>query len=153
MKTYEIAYRLGGQLQASFLRSMSGAGAELEKVYNQSTKLDKRLRNNSAAFDNLKSKMAKTVAGLGVGAFAMSSFKKAIDFEQQISSIQAVSGIAKDAMGEIEQLALDMGAKTKYSALEAAQGIEELVKAGLSTEKNQRRRHRGGIELGSSRGP
>ncbi|BFH12674.1 phage tail tape measure protein [Paenibacillus melissococcoides] len=135
MKTYEIAYRLGGQLQASFLRSMSGAGAELEKVYNQSTKLDKRLRNNSAAFDNLKSKMAKTVAGLGVGAFAMSSFKKAIDFEQQISSIQAVSGIAKDAMGEIEQLALDMGAKTKYSALEAAQGIEELVKAGLSTEK------------------
>lgn len=135
MKTYEIAYRLGGQLQASFLRSMEGASGGLQKVYDQSTKLDKRLRNNGAAFDDLKSKMAKTVAGLGVGAFALGSFKKAIDFEQQISSIQAVSGIAKDAMGEIEQLALDMGAKTKYSALEAAQGIEELVKAGLSTEK------------------
>ncbi|EPY07419.1 putative prophage LambdaBa02, tape measure protein [Paenibacillus alvei TS-15] len=135
MKTYEIAYRLGGQLQASFLRSMGGAGAEMQKLYNQTQKVDKGIRKQANALDALKSKIAGTAAGIGAGAFAMASFKKAIDFEQQISSIQAVSGIAKQQMGEIEQLALDMGAKTKYSALESAQGIEELVKAGLSIDK------------------
>ncbi|MCY7485815.1 phage tail tape measure protein [Paenibacillus alvei] len=135
MKTYEIAYRLGGQLQASFLRSMGGAGTELQKLYNQTQKVDKGMRKQANSLDELKSKMARTAAGIGAGAFAMASFKKAIDFEQQISSIQAVSGISKQQMGEIEQLALDMGAKTKYSALESAQGIEELVKAGLSIDK------------------
>lgn len=122
-------------MQASFLRSMGGAGAEMQKLYNQTQKVDKGIRKQANALDALKSKIAGTAAGIGAGAFAMASFKKAIDFEQQISSIQAVSGIAKQQMGEIEQLALDMGAKTKYSALESAQGIEELVKAGLSIDK------------------
>jgi TP901 family phage tail tape measure protein len=35
-------------------------------------------------------------------------------------------------MQQMTKLAMDMGAKTKYSALEAGQGIEELLKAGLT---------------------
>jgi len=37
-------------------------------------------------------------------------------------------------MEQLKQLAIEMGAKTKYSGLEAAQGIEELIKAGVSLE-------------------
>ncbi|SQC70600.1 Phage-related minor tail protein [Listeria fleischmannii subsp. fleischmannii] len=59
--------------------------------------------------------------------------KSAADFEAQLSSIQAVSGATNQEMAQLEKLAVDMGAKTKYSSLEAAQGIEELMKAGVST--------------------
>ena len=64
--------------------------------------------------------------GLGVAV------KKAADFEQGLSNIKAVSGATGKEMEQLKQLALDMGASTKYSATEAAQGIEELVKAGVS---------------------
>lgn len=66
-------------------------------------------------------------AGLGLSA------KKAMDFEQQMSSVYSV--MAPDevqAFGkELEELSVKLGADTKYSALEAAQGIEELIKAGV----------------------
>jgi TP901 family phage tail tape measure protein len=37
-------------------------------------------------------------------------------------------------MQQLEALALKMGADTKYSAKEAANGIEELIKAGVSVK-------------------
>lgn len=79
------------------------------------------------------------VAALGVGAgaaaagfFAGQSLKKAMDFEAQLSSIQALTGLTGEEMDNVRRLSLKMGSETKYSALEAAQGIEELLKAGMS---------------------
>jgi phage-related minor tail protein len=69
-------------------------------------------------------------AGLGLAA------KKAMDFEAQMSSVNSVMApeeVTKYS-SSLEELANVMGAKTKYSAIEAAQGIEELVKAGVSVE-------------------
>jgi TP901 family phage tail tape measure protein len=71
----------------------------------------------------------------GAVGVAFSSVNKAMDFESQMSSIKALmgnTGNINEQMKQMQKLALDMGAKTKYSALEAAQGIEELIKAGLS---------------------
>lgn len=135
MRIFEIAYRLGGQVQASFLRSMNTASQEFRHMYDQMQRMENRFRNGRAGMNDFQRGLMRMTAQIGAGAFALNSFKKAIDFEQQISSIQAVSGMTKVQMGKIEELSLEMGAKTKYSALEAAQGIEELVKAGLSMEK------------------
>lgn len=73
---------------------------------------------------------ATAVLGAGLGLAA----KSAMEFESQISSVQSVMApddVAKYGK-ELEQLAITMGSKTKYSATQAAQGIEELVKAGVS---------------------
>lgn len=72
---------------------------------------------------------------LGVGSLITGSMNKAMDFEAQLSSIKALTGATADEMKRIEALALKLGADTKYSALEAAQGFEELLKAGLSVEQ------------------
>lgn len=64
--------------------------------------------------------------------FAGSALRKAIDFEAELSTIQALTGANSDEMARMQSLALKMGASTKYSALGAAQGIEELLKAGLT---------------------
>jgi Phage-related minor tail protein len=70
-------------------------------------------------------------AAVGVGV-ALTSVNKAMSFEAQLSTIKALTGASADEMKRMSDLALEMGSKTKYSALEAAQGIEELLKAGLT---------------------
>lgn len=66
-------------------------------------------------------------AGLGLTA------KKAMDFESQMSSVKSVMSPeeVKEFGKSLEELSLKMGADTKFSALEAAQGVEELIKAGV----------------------
>ncbi|MEC0328676.1 phage tail tape measure protein [Paenibacillus macerans] len=77
---------------------------------------------------------AATGASVAIGgvALAADSVKKAMDFESQLSTIQALTGASNEEMAQMQTLALKMGSATKYSALEAAQGIEELLKAGLT---------------------
>ncbi len=72
------------------------------------------------------------VAAGATAAGAFNSVKKAMNFEAQLSSIRAVTGLADSEMEKMRALSLQVGAATKYSALEAAQGIEELLKAGIS---------------------
>lgn len=69
----------------------------------------------------------------GVGGGLGMAVNKAMDFEQQMSNVKAVSGATGDEMKKLTDLAVELGAKTKYSSLEAGQGIEELMKAGVST--------------------
>lgn len=78
-------------------------------------------------------KSISAIAGTAVAVkAAYSGVKKAMDFESEMSTIQALTGASNAQMKQMQDLAIKMGAKTKYSAMEAAQGIEELLKAGLT---------------------
>ncbi|WP_162595953.1 phage tail tape measure protein [Bacillus sp. CGMCC 1.16541] len=89
-------------------------------------------RINQASTGLQTSGLAITAAG-GAIAFGLgSAVNKAAEFEAQLSSIKAVSGATESQMTQLSALAIEMGAKTKFSATEAARGIEELVKAGVS---------------------
>lgn len=104
--------------------------------------VNKRLSKMSSSAGDSISKIGKTAAafsalgvaaaGVVAGGLAFGGFKRAMDYEAQLSSIQALTGASAEEMKLMNALALEMGAKTKYSALQAAQGIEELLKAGLS---------------------
>lgn len=78
----------------------------------------------------------------GAIGLAFMSAKKAMSFESQMSTIKALTGATGAEMTKMSNLALEMGAKTKYSALEAGAGIEELLKAGLTPASVQA----GGLE-------
>src|SRR5262245_6239769 len=72
------------------------------------------------------------VAALGAGL--VESVSKAADFEKQMSAISAVSGATAEEMQALTDTALQLGKETSFSAQEAAQGIEEMVKAGVSVQ-------------------
>ncbi|MGO4374597.1 phage tail tape measure protein, partial [Paenibacillus sp. MCAF20] len=76
--------------------------------------------------------MSALAASATAVSVATSSIKKAMSFESQMATIGALTGATADEMAKMQGLALKMGSSTKYSALEAAQGIEELLKAGLT---------------------
>lgn len=69
---------------------------------------------------------AALAAGLGFAA------KSAADFEKQMSGVGAVSGATASEMEQLSSLALQLGKDTAFSASEAASGLEELVKGGLT---------------------
>lgn len=73
--------------------------------------------------------VSTAVAGLGAAAVKMGS-----DFEAQMSKVEAISGATGDQMTELNAKAMEMGAKTKFSATEAGQAFEYMAMAGWKSE-------------------
>lgn len=71
---------------------------------------------------------AATVAGVGLAV------KSYADFDKAMSSVQAATHETSGNMDLLREAAINAGADTAFSAQEAAQGIEELAKAGVSTK-------------------
>lgn len=71
-------------------------------------------------------------AGLGYGVF--DAVKNYSDFTAQLSQIKAVTGLDAEAMDAVKGKALELGADTQFSSTEAAQGMTELLKAGVSVK-------------------
>lgn len=90
------------------------------------------LSTSAGGFLSVASGMPAALAGIGAGMAALSSVNLAMDFESQMSTIKALTGASGEEMKQMTDLALEMGAKTKYSALESSRAIEELLKAGLT---------------------
>lgn len=76
-------------------------------------------------------------AALAMGAAAAAGVGLAIskwaDFDQAMSNVQAATHESAGNMQLLSDAALDAGARTVFSAEEAANAIEELAKAGVST--------------------
>jgi TP901 family phage tail tape measure protein len=77
---------------------------------------------------------AATVGG-AVAAILGVAVTTAAQFERKMSDIKSVSGANASEMEELAELAKKAGESTSFSASEAAAGIEELIKAGLSVEQ------------------
>lgn len=68
------------------------------------------------------------LAGFGVAVNAASKFEK------QMSEFKAVSSATEEQMGRVADVAMRIGRETSLSTSEAAAGMIELSKAGISTE-------------------
>lgn len=80
---------------------------------------------------------AATVAGAAGGLIAAGLFvavKAATNFDKSLSGIKAVSGATAQQMELVRAKALQIGKDTAFGASEAADGIGELVKAGVSVQ-------------------
>ena len=77
-----------------------------------------------------KKLMPVTAAVGGLGAAAV---KVAADFDSGMSKVAAVSGAAGEDLDKLREKAREMGAKTKFSASEAASAMEYMAMAGWKT--------------------
>lgn len=87
---------------------------------------------NKASFDSV----AHAAAGIGItSAVALGAAVKAFaDFDKEMSNVRAATGETAGNMELLRAAALKAGKDTAFSATEAAQGIENLAKAGVSTK-------------------
>jgi TP901 family phage tail tape measure protein len=75
------------------------------------------------------------IMGTAIAGISVVGFNTAASFQTQMSSISALTGATAKEMDEVRKVALKAGEETAFSALEAAQGLEELLKAGLNVEQ------------------
>ena len=102
-----------------------------------------------------KTKKAIGVAALGmgaaIGAFGISSAKTGMEFDSAMSQVAATMGKTMDEMegevgsvdlawgtfsGNLREYAQEMGAHTKFSAIESAEALNYMALAGYDTQKS-----------------
>ena len=110
---------------SGFVAEVRRAGAAVREVNAEMGKASQTQawRGASTALIGLGA-AAVGAAGLAVKAFAT--------FDAQMSAVKATGAEAAGSIDELRAAALKAGADTKYSATEAAAGIESLLKAGVS---------------------
>lgn len=83
-------------------------------------------------------KVAKTamVAGSAAAvAFTKTSIDAGVNFDTAMSQVAATMGTTVDKIGNVKAKAEEMGRTTKYTATEAAEGMNILAQAGLSADE------------------
>lgn len=88
-------------------------------------------------------RVGQTISGIGgkltkgvtlpLGLMAAAAAKTSMDFNSQMSRVQAISGATGKQMGAMKAQAIDLGAKTAFSAKQAAEGMENLASAGMNS--------------------
>lgn len=73
------------------------------------------------------------MAGIGFGVF--DAVKGYADFEEEMSAVKAISGATADEFQKLNEKAIQMGADTKFSALESAQAFKYMGMAGWKTNE------------------
>lgn len=107
----------------------------IDKADKAATALQKKQTDAANNLKDVGSAAAKTYGIAVVGGFAL-AIKAATDFEQSLANVKAAGGKdAADQMDQIRAKAMQLGADTKYSATEAANAMEALIKAGLSVNE------------------
>jgi TP901 family phage tail tape measure protein len=95
---------------------------------------DKSGRRMEDAWNKYGKKAALAMAGVAAAAagIGVAAVKAAATFEYEFSRIKANANATGKEMDALRELTLQLGADTAFSAGEAAQAANELVKAGMS---------------------
>ena len=123
-------------------RTTSKVEGRLQKLTAKTWDITIKLKDKTIfGLDKINNALTSPLGILGVGAGAVgigglitNSAQKSMDFTAEISNIKALTGMQGAEIEAVRQRALDLGKSTKYSALEAAQGMTELLKAGVDTK-------------------
>lgn len=114
--SYELALEIGGKIQSSLTKSVSGVNNKLDSI----------------------GKAAKTAAKIATAAFAAVKIgdfvKDAVDtyseFNQEMAETAGIAGATEDEYKQLQAAAQEMGKRTTKTATEAAQALGYMSLAG-----------------------
>ncbi|MHA4125947.1 phage tail tape measure protein [Bacillus cereus] len=117
-----------------FETGLQQSNRELEQQGNRLLNFGNRMESLGNHLQNAGMQIGMVFGGMtyAIGRGLKSAVTESMNFEQQMANIKAVSGSTGEEMKKLSELAINMGETTKYSSVQAGQGIEELIKAGVS---------------------
>ncbi|WP_440894975.1 phage tail tape measure protein [Amphibacillus sp. Q70] len=121
--------------------ALKGITAEIEKQTNPWLNLSKGMDDAGKKMQDIgkgmtdfgkkwSMRVTAPIVGLGVAALNVG-----MDFQQGMSQVQALTGETGAGMEVLEEQAKDLGATTRFSATEAAEGMAFLGMAGFETNE------------------
>lgn len=114
---------------SKFSRGFVSAYNDLKVFGDKSATAEQKLNGLSSAFKTTGGLLSKnvTLPIVGVGAAAV---KTATDFEAGMSEVKAISGATGSEFDALRDKAIEMGAKTKFSASDSADAFKYMAMAG-----------------------
>lgn len=103
--------------------SLQGYGSRLQGS------MDSIGKKTTSAGKSLITKITLPIIGIGTAAV-----KTSMDFEAAMSKVASLSGAQGEQFESLRDKALEMGAKTMYSATESAEALQYMALAGWNTE-------------------
>lgn len=98
------------------------------------SKIDQAGKKMEAFGDSVTSAGQKIMpASMAVAGLGAAAVKTATDFDEGMSKVAAISGATGDDLDALRDKAREMGAKTKFSASEAADAMNYMAMAGWKT--------------------
>jgi TP901 family phage tail tape measure protein len=91
-----------------------------------------RLNDTGSTLQGIGGSMSKNVTAPLVGV-ATAAVLVGANFDDQMAKVQAISGATGDDFDTLRGRALELGSSTRFSATEAAEGLEYLALAGWDT--------------------
>lgn len=114
---------------SKFSKGFVSAYNDLKVFGDKSATAKQKLNGLSSAFKTTGGLLSKnvTLPIVGVGAAAV---KTATDFEAGMSEVKAISGATGSEFEALKDKAIEMGAKTKFSASDSAEAFKYMAMAG-----------------------
>lgn len=117
-----------GRLQRSYER--------LQNSQQTIQRLNQAQQNINESISHTKTQLVGTVGVMAAAGAAIYNgpVKKAAEFQEQMSTVQAISGATGDDLQRLSEKAKQMGATTKFTAKEAGEAMEFMAMAGWKTK-------------------
>ena len=126
-----------GSIAAKMTLDISNFTSQLNLAQNQAQRLavetSKSFQIGSALTG--MGKVLSTAVTLPLLGIAATSIKVGNEFQAQMSRVQAIAGATGGELDQMKRQAIELGAKTAFSAKEAAQGMENLASAGFQVNE------------------
>lgn len=118
---------------SKFSKGFTSAYNDLKVFGDKSATAGQKFKRFSSALNTVGSGLAKgvTLPLLGVGTAAV---KVASSFDSAMSEVKAISGATGTQFTQLRDKAIEMGAKTKFSATESAEAFKYMAMAGWDTK-------------------
>lgn len=126
-----VSYVFRGDI-SGLKASLTAAGQSVGKLADDLTKADAqsaKFRKGLSATGDTAGKVG-LVAAAGLGAIVVAT----ANFDKAMSNVAATGDEARASLDQLREAAIQAGAETAFSASEAAAGIENLLKAGVSAQ-------------------
>lgn len=114
---------------SKFSKGFVSAYNDLKVFGDKSVTVGQKVQGLSSAFKTVGLSLTKTITTplVGIGAAAV---KVTADFDSGMSEVQAISGATGTQFKALRDKAIEMGAKTKFSATEASHAFKYMAMAG-----------------------
>lgn len=119
---------------------LNNARAELSNMDNELRRTNDSIRTQSSILGKLgidcrQLGAAFTAAGVSIAVALGAAVKTTMDFDAEMSKVKALAGATGVEFEKLRQQAIDLGAKSSFSASQSAAGMQKLAAAGFNANQ------------------
>lgn len=105
----------------------------MRKMATEAKAAGKSIEGTGKTISNVGSTLTKSIT-MPIAGVAAAAVKTATDFESAMTEVKVIAGATAEEFDKLKQEAKNLGATTKFSAIESAEAMQYMAQAGWDTQ-------------------